>query len=330
MAIKTGSVSFLGRRVVLVLFTLALTLGLLLIAFAQTAAAVPPKFPDVPAHHPYYEAIYELADRGIISGYADGTFGPERPVLRQQFAKMIVKTLALPVSAEDHCPFTDVPTNLDPHDPLYPDKYVAVCAAHGITVGKTATTFDPYASITREQLITMVVRAAGLPAAPSGYTPPFTTSQFSTEEHYANAGKAHHAGLLTDLQGLGAGYNFTLPASRGECAQLLYNLLARGSTTPWTHLAAGGDYCLALKKDGSLWAWGDNAFGQRGDGTATDRWVPTRIGTASDWKAVAAGHFHSVALKKDGSLWAWGYNFSGQLGDGTTENRHQPTRVAGD
>ncbi len=277
MAIKTGSIPSRSRRAVLTLPALGLALGLLLLSFAATAAAVPPKFPDVPAHHPYHQAVYELADQGIISGYADGTFGPGDSVLRQQFAKMIVKTLGLPVSAEDHCPFGDVPTNLDPHDPLYPDKYVAVCAAHRITVGKTPTTFDPYASITREQLITMVVRAAGLPAAPSGYTPPFTTSQFSTEEHYANVGKAHHAGLLEGLQGLGTGYNFTLAASRGECAQLLYNLLARGSGGSWAHLAAGGAHSLALKKDGSLWAWGYNSRGQLGDGTGENRNQPTRV-----------------------------------------------------
>ncbi len=95
-------------------------------------------------------------------------------------------------------------------------------------------------------------------------------------------------------------------------------------------MAAGHQHSLALKRDGSLWAWGYNKYGGLGDGTDTTRRVPTRIGTASDWQAVAGGDGHSLALKKDGSLWAWGWNVFGQLGDGTMENRYQPTQVAGD
>jgi hypothetical protein len=106
-------------------------------------------------------------------------------------------------------------------------------------VGKTATTFAPFESITRQQLITMVARAAGLPAPPPGYNPPFLPGQFYPEEHYQNARKAAHAGLLDGLQGLGATYDFYAPASRGECAQLLFNLLAEPVvsaaqiTNPW-------------------------------------------------------------------------------------------------
>lgn len=177
-----------------------------------------------------------------------------------------------------------MPTNVDPNDPLYPDKYVAVCAAQGITVGKTPTAFDPSASITRQQLITMVVRAAALPAPPTGYAPPFASGQFSSQEHFENACKASHAGLLEGLQGLGAGsakaatgYDFTASASRGECAVLLYNLLARGAGPTWTYLAAGGYHSLALKTDGSLWAWGDNQFGQLGGGTTDHQHQPTRV-----------------------------------------------------
>lgn len=326
MKIRTGCTSALGRRVTLTLFALALTLGLVLMPPPPVAGAAP-DFPDVPTHHPYHDAVYDLADRGIVSGYSDGTFGPERPVLRQQFAKMIVKTLGLPVSAEDHHPFTDVPRSQDLNDPLYPDKYVAVCAAQGITVGKTPTTFDPWASITREQLITMVARAAALPAPPMGYVPPFVSGQFSTQEHFQNASKADHAGLLKGLEGLGAGYRFTTAASRGECAQLLYNLLARGAGATWTQVTASALSSLALRSDGSLWGWGRNNYGQLGDGDLTERSVPTRIGAASDWQAVAAGHEHSLALKRDGSLWAWGINEYGQLGDGTDESRWIPIRI---
>jgi alpha-tubulin suppressor-like RCC1 family protein len=92
-------------------------------------------------------------------------------------------------------------------------------------------------------------------------------------------------------------------------------------------LAAGEFHSLAIRADGSLWAWGRNDYGQLGLGDTTNRLVPIRVGTASDWVAVAAGDLHSLALKADGSLYAWGYNNVGQLGLGDTFNRNVPSRV---
>jgi len=88
-----------------------------------------------------------------------------------------------------------------------------------------------------------------------------------------------------------------------------------------TAIAAGGDYSLFLKNDGSLWGMGYNAYGQLGDGIA--RTYPL-IGTnrpeqilAGGVTAIATGANHSLFLKSDGSLWVMGDNGSGQLGDGT-------------
>ena len=183
-----------------------------------------PQFQDVPPGSSYYGAIENLAALGIINGMGDGSFDSDAPVSRQQFAKMIVKTLELTVTGNEACPFIDVQRGLDTNDPLYPDKYVAVCAAHGITVGRTSGTFAPYASITRQQLMTMVARAAGLAQPPAGWQPGFTRTQFSLEEHFANARMAAYAGLLAGLPGIGPSYDFTAPATRGECAQLLWAL----------------------------------------------------------------------------------------------------------
>lgn len=180
-------------------------------------------FSDVPGS-PYADAIYDLAGRGIITGFQDQTFRPDASVTRQQFAKMIVKTLGLTVTGSEICPFTDVPGQIGT-DPLYPSKYVAVCASSGITTGKTPTTFDPESNITHQQLITMVARAADLPELPAGFSPPFSSGQFSLEEHYGNACKAAYAGLLDGLLGIGATYDFLAASTRGECAQILHNLL---------------------------------------------------------------------------------------------------------
>jgi S-layer homology domain len=181
-------------------------------------------FSDVPASHPYFKQIGDVVARQVMSGNADGTFKPDLPVTRQDFAKMIVKALNLAVTGKETSPFTDVVGGKDA-DPLFPDKYVAVCFAQGITVGKTATTFAPSDNLTRQQLISMVVRAAKSSDAPADFTPPFTVGQFFPDEHYANARKAASSGLLASLQAVDSAYDFLAPATRGEVAVVLDNLL---------------------------------------------------------------------------------------------------------
>ncbi|MGH7973185.1 MAG: RCC1 domain-containing protein, partial [Limisphaerales bacterium] len=87
------------------------------------------------------------------------------------------------------------------------------------------------------------------------------------------------------------------------------------------------DHTLLLKTDGSLWAFGENGFGQLGDGTTgTSTTVPEEI-LSSNVIAIAVGESHSVFIKTDGSLWAMGYNAYGQLGDGSTTSRSKPERI---
>jgi N-acetylmuramoyl-L-alanine amidase len=199
----------------------------------QVAPASARSFPDVSATHPYADAISAVSDRGIMSGYTDGYFGPADPVTRQQFAKMVVLALDLPVTETDACAFTDVASATGP-DPLYPDHYVAVAAAHGITKGASATAFAPWRAINRAQLISMVVRGSGaefpgaLASPPAGFTPSWRPS-FSPE-HGQSARTAQFNGLLAGLP------LSTMdpwgPMARGEAAQVLSNLLARKADEP--------------------------------------------------------------------------------------------------
>ncbi|WP_295449699.1 CARDB domain-containing protein, partial [uncultured Thiodictyon sp.] len=92
-----------------------------------------------------------------------------------------------------------------------------------------------------------------------------------------------------------------------------------------TTMAGGYYHSLAVQRDGSLWAWGDNARGQLGDGTLTRRLSPVQV--MSGVVAVAAGAYHSLALKTDGTLWAWGDNYRVQVGDGSGSNRTRPVQV---
>jgi alpha-tubulin suppressor-like RCC1 family protein len=93
-------------------------------------------------------------------------------------------------------------------------------------------------------------------------------------------------------------------------------------------VATGLNFTLALKSDGTLWAWGYNGFGQLGDNTTTQRTYPVQVGVLTNVIAIAAGDNHSIALTSDGYVWTWGQNSNGQLGNGTTTVAKQPQQVA--
>jgi alpha-tubulin suppressor-like RCC1 family protein len=107
-----------------------------------------------------------------------------------------------------------------------------------------------------------------------------------------------------------------------------------GSDTNWQAVAAGF-HTVALRADGTLWAWGANRSGQLGNGTFTTNDpgginTPQQVATNSDWQTIAAGATHTVALRANGTLWTWGNNFNGQLGLGTNTKTNTPQRIGSD
>jgi hypothetical protein len=109
-------------------------------------------------------------------------------------------------------------------------------------------------------------------------------------------------------------------------------------------VAGGNFYSMAVRTDGSLWAWGSNVSGRLGDGSpavwSSNQRSPVKI--MEGIAAVAAGMVHSMAVRTDGSLWTWGSNNHGRIGDGTAtvfeadgtliedNDRHRPVRIMGD
>ncbi|MDR4509236.1 MAG: hypothetical protein MRJ65_13595 [Candidatus Brocadiaceae bacterium] len=94
-------------------------------------------------------------------------------------------------------------------------------------------------------------------------------------------------------------------------------------------IASGWEHNLALKSDGTVWAWGNNHFGQLGNGNVTEGSAPVQTQKLSNITDITAGFYHSIALKSDGTVWVWGNNETGQLGNGNTENNSIPMHLQG-
>ncbi len=94
-------------------------------------------------------------------------------------------------------------------------------------------------------------------------------------------------------------------------------------------VAANNYTSMALKEDGTIWAWGYNSKGQLGDGSTTSKNTPVKVKDLTNIVQIKAGYQHGLALKSDGSVWAWGYNNNGELGDGTTADKLVPQQVPG-
>ncbi len=94
-------------------------------------------------------------------------------------------------------------------------------------------------------------------------------------------------------------------------------------------IAAGGSYGLALRSNGTVWAWGGNLDGELGNGSSVSIDIPVQVSQLAGAVAVSARGNHSLALKSDGTVWAWGYNQFGQLGDGGKTNSDVPVHVTG-
>jgi len=84
---------------------------------------------------------------------------------------------------------------------------------------------------------------------------------------------------------------------------------------------------MALRSDGTVWAWGSNTQGQIGGGTGTTILTPVQVVGLNGVTAISAGDLHSAALRSDGTVWSWGAG--GMLGDGTIAQRRTPVRVVG-
>jgi alpha-tubulin suppressor-like RCC1 family protein len=104
-----------------------------------------------------------------------------------------------------------------------------------------------------------------------------------------------------------------------------------GALTNWKSVSSNYTSVMAIKTDGTLWAWGNNDYGQLGIGNTARYSSPVQVGALTNWKSLPTrfatlGEF-SMAIKTDGTLWAWGNNSSGELGLNDRTGRSSPVQV---
>jgi alpha-tubulin suppressor-like RCC1 family protein len=103
-----------------------------------------------------------------------------------------------------------------------------------------------------------------------------------------------------------------------------------GGFTDWCQVSTGGSNSFGLRTNGTVWAWGQNFFGNLGDNTTVAKSSPVSvIGGFTDWCQVSGGASHSLAVRQNGTAWAWGLNGCGRLGDDTATSRRSPVSVVG-
>ena len=180
------------------------------------------------------------------------------------------------------------------------------------------------------------------------------------------AGHNHSLALKADGTIWTWGSNFQNALGLNSNEQYITIPAQIGTATNWASIAAGHSTSFAIKKDGTLWGWGNNLLGQIGNGnsqpvrepvmvTSANDWktiiggddftaaikkdgtlwtwgsgVPKQLGTDADWASASTGSQYGLAIKTNGTLWAWGVNSSGQFGNGTFDSSSTPIQIGTD
>ena len=104
------------------------------------------------------------------------------------------------------------------------------------------------------------------------------------------------------------------------------------ASSTWTSISPCVSTTLAVRSDGTLWAWGIATDGKLGTNDVINRSSPVQVGALTNWKIVRGGQAHAGAIKTDGTLWMWGNQYLGRLGnnDGASVDISSPIQIGSD
>jgi len=146
------------------------------------------------------------------------------------------------------------------------------------------------------------------------------------------AGRTHNLALRSDGTVTAWGLNDHGALGDGTTTDRSTPVQVSGLAGVMTQVVAGEEFSLALRSDGTVWAWGRNDHGQLGRGTISGgEIVPARVNVLNRVTKISAGRDFGLALRSDGIVFAWGGDRFGQLGNGATSYSpvSVPVKIAG-
>lgn len=295
-----------------------LTRGTMGYPYQQTLVAISGSAP--------YE--WSLVDETLPSGL---TLNPATGVISGSPTVSETATFTVQVTdAEGRIDFKQFTLVIDPFLPLKMNTFNMPAATAGIPYTWTLTASDGIAPYT------WTAAGSGLPAGLQ-----MDSNSGLISGTIATAGSYSFTVTLTDATHASITRTLTIPVrpignvftwgdnNSGELGEI--NILYRNTPGLLGALKSIVDISgsRAVKADGTAWAWGRNYYGQLGNGTTNDSYIPVQVSGISNVTAIAAGGIFTLALKTDGTVWAWGRNYGNELGDGTTTDRLTPIQVPG-
>ncbi|WP_103560901.1 RCC1 domain-containing protein [Actinomadura rubteroloni] len=243
------------------------------------------------------------------------------------------------VAAAGTLTYRDLTSNVNDPNKVYRSMFNGTSSASAIMAGAVATVqgvAKKYGGPLEPAQVRQILKQTGTPQAPGDTRHIGPQPNLRAVVSYLRGGLAvgssHAISVRNDGSVWAWGLNSSGQLGNGTTVNSTSGVQVSGLSgvvrAPGA-VAAGQNHSLAVRADGTVWAWGANGSGQLGNGSTANSSVPVQVSGLTGVKAVAAGLSFSLALKSDGTVWAWGANASGQLGNGSTTGSSTPVQVSG-
>ena len=155
-------------------------------------------------------------------------------------------------------------------------------------------------------------------------TEKLTPTKVTTEQKYTNIAADFLCCYLIDVEG----YLWVCGSAYSDIETISVGVPQKVSeTVKFRDISVGDEHVIAIDSDGNLWGWGQNTYGEVGNGTKNKQVLPLQLTQNTHFVAVSAGERHSLAIDENGNIWAWGDNAYGKLGNGTMRDSFVPIQV---